>query len=92
MSMRLLVFACHPPVGDASFERRFAVEYDLPGTARPDPRETTHWVFPVTPGFEPREYQLAIVKRALFENSMVSLPTGLGKTFIAAVVMANYFR
>jgi ERCC4-related helicase len=49
-------------------------------------------VFPVTPGFEPREYQLAIVRRALFENTMVSLPTGLGKTFIAAVVMANYFR
>ncbi len=65
---------------------------DDPAVAQPDPAETGHWVFPVTPGFEPREYQLAIVRRALFENTLVSLPTGLGKTFIAAVVMANYYR
>ena len=64
----------------------------FPGAVAPSPAETGHWLFPVTPGFEPREYQLAIVKRALFENTLVSLPTGLGKTFIAAVVMANYFR
>ena len=31
-----------------------------------------------------REYQL--------QNTLVSLPTGLGKTFIAAVVMFNYYR
>lgn len=28
----------------------------------------------------------------MFSNTLVALPTGLGKTFIAAVVMYNYFR
>jgi hypothetical protein len=41
---------------------------------------------------EVREYQLYIVQKALFTNTLVALPTGLGKTFIAAVVMYNYFR
>ena len=39
-----------------------------------------------------REYQLQIVGEALFKNTLVSLPTGLGKTFIAAVVMYNFYR
>lgn len=39
-----------------------------------------------------RDYQLAITKTALFSNTLVALPTGLGKTLIAAVVMYNYFR
>jgi len=28
----------------------------------------------------------------LFENTLVTLPTGLGKTFIASTVMFNYWR
>ena len=28
----------------------------------------------------------------MYDNTLVTLPTGLGKTFIAAVVMYNYFR
>lgn len=39
-----------------------------------------------------REYQFLISKIALFTNTLVALPTGLGKTLIAAVVMLNYFR
>ena len=39
-----------------------------------------------------RDYQFNIVKKALFRNTLVSLPTGLGKTFIAAVVMYNFYR
>ncbi|XP_014274133.1 DEAD-box ATP-dependent DNA helicase Fancm [Halyomorpha halys] len=39
-----------------------------------------------------RQYQATMVKTALFKNTMVSLPTGLGKTFIAAVVMYNFYR
>ena len=39
-----------------------------------------------------RQYQYDIVQSALFANTMVILPTGLGKTFIAAVVMYNYYR
>ncbi len=33
-----------------------------------------------------------IVESSLYQNTLVSLPTGLGKTFIAAVVMYNFFR
>lgn len=33
-----------------------------------------------------------MVKEALFKNTLVVLPTGLGKTFIAAVVMYNIYR
>lgn len=39
-----------------------------------------------------REYQFDIVKSALLNNALVVLPTGLGKTFIAAVVMYNFYR
>lgn len=39
-----------------------------------------------------RDYQFNITKTALFSNTLVALPTGLGKTLIAAVVMYNYFR
>jgi len=43
-------------------------------------------------GIAEREYQVAIVEEALLHNTLVCLPTGLGKTFIAAVVMYNFFR
>ena len=39
-----------------------------------------------------RDYQYTIVRNALFNNLLVALPTGLGKTLIAATVMLNYFR
>lgn len=39
-----------------------------------------------------REYQLTITEKALYHNTMVSLPTGLGKTLIASVVMYNFYR
>src|ERR1700736_135793 len=38
------------------------------------------WTYPTNVSF--REYQFNIVQRALFDNILVSLPTGLGKTFI----------
>ena len=39
-----------------------------------------------------RDYQLQIVQTALHCNTLVCIPTGLGKTFISAVVMYNYYR
>ncbi|GIL56456.1 hypothetical protein Vafri_11812, partial [Volvox africanus] len=39
-----------------------------------------------------RDYQFSLVRSALFHNTLVCLPTGLGKTLIAAVVMLNYYR
>ncbi|KAF3055784.1 ATP-dependent DNA helicase mph1 [Daldinia childiae] len=49
------------------------------------------WVYPTNLG-PTRDYQFSIVKNGLFNNTLVALPTGLGKTFIAATIMLNYFR
>ncbi len=49
------------------------------------------WVYPTNLGAT-RDYQFNIVKQGLFNNMLVALPTGLGKTFIAATIMLNYFR
>nr|XP_023019452.1 Fanconi anemia group M protein [Leptinotarsa decemlineata] len=48
------------------------------------------WIYPTN--YPVRDYQYNIIQKALLKNTLVSLPTGLGKTFIAAVVMYNYFR
>ena len=49
------------------------------------------WVYPTNLG-SIRDYQFNIVSRGLFHNMLVALPTGLGKTFIAATIMLNWFR
>ncbi|KAK4516388.1 sphinganine kinase lcb4 [Mucor velutinosus] len=61
-----------------------------PCAHRFDPEEMRTWVYPTN--YPIRGYQLNIVHRAMFNNILVALPTGLGKTFIAAVVMYNYWR
>ena len=48
------------------------------------------WIYPTN--YPVRDYQYNIVQQALFKNTMVTLPTGLGKTFIAAVIMYNFYR
>ena len=48
------------------------------------------WVYPTN--YPLRDYQYLIVQKALLCNCLVCLPTGLGKTFIAAVVMLNFYR
>ncbi|KAI6660776.1 hypothetical protein LOD99_10224 [Oopsacas minuta] len=48
------------------------------------------WHYPID--FPLRDYQFSIVRKCLFNNTLVCLPTGLGKTFIAAVVMLNFYR
>jgi len=39
-----------------------------------------------------RDYQLEICKNSLRMKALVCLPTGLGKTLIAVVVMYNFYR
>ena len=48
------------------------------------------WIYPCN--MSHRSYQFNIVQSCLFKNTLVCLPTGLGKTFIAAVVMYNFYR
>ncbi|KAI9144812.1 hypothetical protein BKA69DRAFT_744589 [Paraphysoderma sedebokerense] len=55
-----------------------------------NPATITSWIYPTN--YPVRDYQFNIVQKALFVNTLVSLPTGLGKTLIAAVVMYNYYR
>lgn len=62
------------------------VEY-LPGF---DIESGNVWIYPTN--YPIRDYQFQIVEKALFMNTLVTLPTGLGKTFIAAVLMYNYYR
>ena len=56
-----------------------------------DDEALTTWVYPTNLG-SIRDYQFNIVSRGLFHNMLVALPTGLGKTFIAATIMLNWFR
>ncbi|XP_073782912.1 Fanconi anemia group M protein isoform X4 [Danio rerio] len=48
------------------------------------------WIYPTN--LPLREYQLRVCEAALLQNTLVCLPTGLGKTFIASVLMYNYYR
>jgi ATP-dependent DNA helicase MPH1 len=54
---------------------------------QPDRLSTREWIFPLNK--PKRDYQFNIVKHSLFENCLVAIPTGVGKTFIAGCVMLN---
>jgi ERCC4-related helicase len=64
----------------------------LPGPVPIDPNTAHEWIYPESTDYPTRQYQLEISKTAILHNTLVSLPTGLGKTLIAAVVMYNYHR
>ncbi|NXS93474.1 FANCM protein, partial [Jacana jacana] len=48
------------------------------------------WIYPTN--YPVRGYQVRMAQAALLANTLVCLPTGLGKTFVAAVVMYNFYR
>ena len=52
----------------------------------------TSWQFPSSAHHSYRAYQNTMSKAAIFGNTLVSLPTGMGKTLIASVVLHNYLR
>ncbi|KAL0969602.1 hypothetical protein UPYG_G00229650 [Umbra pygmaea] len=60
---------------------------DFPGL---DSSSAKVWIYPTN--YPLRDYQLKMSEAALYQNTLVCLPTGLGKTFIAAVVMYNFYR
>uniref|UniRef100_UPI00398EBD50 Fanconi anemia group M protein isoform X2 n=1 Tax=Pristiophorus japonicus TaxID=55135 RepID=UPI00398EBD50 len=71
-----------PPVSDSR-----AQPASLPGF---DTTSGDLWIYPSN--YPLRTYQMDMARAALFHNTLVCLPTGLGKTFIAAVVMYNFYR
>jgi hypothetical protein len=65
---------------------------DLPPVQPYDPEKIGTWEYPESAEFAVRKYQFDIASTAVRHNTLVSLPTGLGKTLIAAVVMHNFVR
>ncbi|OMH82903.1 ATP-dependent DNA helicase mph1, partial [Zancudomyces culisetae] len=57
-----------------------------------DSKNVLNYLYPIPEGKEARGYQVAAVKNCIKENTLVGLPTGVGKTFIAVVMMGNYSR
>jgi hypothetical protein len=56
----------------------------------PDREACKTFVYPTNKSL--RKYQFDIIAKAFYTDTLVALPTGLGKTFLAAVLMYNYYR
>ena len=63
---------------------------NLPPPVPADQDALAEWWYPTN--MSVRAYQQSICKTALCHNTLVSIPTGMGKTLIAAVVMFNFHR
>ncbi|KAJ2518461.1 3'-5' DNA helicase [Coemansia sp. RSA 1939] len=50
------------------------------------------YMYPLIDGQPARAYQQGAIHRCIFQNTLVALPTGMGKTLVAVVVMANFAR
>ncbi|URD88701.1 HELICc [Musa troglodytarum] len=74
---------------DAKEEQNFVCGDEQPAVDI-DLEAAKTWIYPVNVPL--RDYQFSITRTSLFSNTLVALPTGLGKTLIAAVVMYNYYR
>ncbi|KAI9821446.1 MAG: 3'-5' DNA helicase [Phylliscum demangeonii] len=79
-----------PPPGRASERPNYRAD-EAATHHKLNAAELSTWEYPTNLG-PVRDYQYNIVQKALFHNLLVALPTGLGKTFIAATVMLNWFR
>jgi ATP-dependent DNA helicase MPH1 len=82
-----------PPMSQINKVHHYRVDMvpEAPTHHKLDNEALKTWVYPTNLGLT-RDYQFNIVRQGLFNNMLVALPTGLGKTFIAATVMLNYFR
>ncbi|CAB9501541.1 helicase MPH1 [Seminavis robusta] len=63
-----------------------------PGPVPFDTSTTSTWVYPIHPKYAKRDYQFEMAKSGVLEDTLICLPTGLGKTLVGAVVMYNFYR
>jgi hypothetical protein len=80
----------HDPYTPIRLDASEGLPYDTDCCHQVDPTTTDSWIYPINVPI--RQYQFDIVGTCLIKNTLVALPTGLGKTFIAAVTMYNYYR
>jgi hypothetical protein len=78
-------------VAEANAATKQSLQYK-PGPVPLDEEAAKTWIYPNNPTHRPREYQIQATEQAIMRNTLVSLPTGLGKTLIAAVTMYNFYR
>ncbi|KAK7541050.1 uncharacterized protein J3D65DRAFT_567588 [Phyllosticta citribraziliensis] len=89
---QMTLFGNDAPVPQSQANKRYSYAREEPPTHHELDQEALEtWVYPTNIGTI-RDYQYNIVHRGLFHNLLVALPTGLGKTFIAATVMLNWLR
>ena len=84
--------ATSPPTAIAASMESYGFTDAGPSRPRLSTSEAQTYLYPSSTKRPVREYQLAIARAALLENTLVSLPTGFGKTLIASVVMHNFGR
>ena len=77
-------------VAMAAAQKPPSISLYRPSASAAAPTDT--FVYPHDDRYAFRPYQHAIVQSALRANTLVSLPTGTGKTLIAATVMYNFMR
>ena len=77
-------------LNDPLYDPEEAAGPPKPMKLQPDREACKTFVYPLNKPL--REYQYNIVAKALFTDTLVALPTGLGKTFLAAVLMYNFYR
>lgn len=77
-------FPDRPPI------RYIPTENDSESLSGFDLSKGNEWHYPT--GVEFRAYQFMITERCLYQNCLVCIPTGLGKTLIAAVILHNFLR
>ncbi|KAG6580215.1 putative DEAD/DEAH box RNA helicase [Phytophthora cinnamomi] len=80
----------HAAGEDAQAKTRYVDVVARSNLPQIDYEAAQHFVYPTN--YSVRDYQLTIAEKALYHNTLVSLPTGLGKTLVAAVVMYNFYR
>lgn len=57
-----------------------------------NPEKLITYFYPNSQNHSLRPYQVECVEASLKQNCLISLPTGLGKTFIAAVIIYNFLK